>query len=132
MWTTEHAAVAELVDRCRRITVGEAEWLAGAWVSVEEDPAVLAKIQDGERLAQEAGSDVDRAASEADWAFREALGYPGDGAIYADTDPIHGRAIRAIRAHAIAVAAHGAIPPELAAAMSRPWYEAIDTDPGRG
>ncbi len=120
-------AVAALVERCGRITPDEALGLAGFWATAEQDPIVAAAIAEGWRLARQAGPDVDEAANAADWSFRWTLGIPSDGALYADTDPIAGRAIRAIKARAAAVVAGDAIPVDLARALGGPWQEAIDT-----
>ena len=114
--------IAALVARCGEITAEEAGRLASAWATVEDDHIASADVAEGHR---QAGLDADEAADAADWAFRSTLGIPSDGALYADTDPFAGRAIKAIRAHATAVAARSTFSPALAAVMSGPWRAAI-------
>jgi hypothetical protein len=118
-------AVAALVDRCGRLTAEETDRLAGAWATVEGDPRTSALIAEGHQAARALGSRADQAADDADWAFRWTLGIPSDGALYADNDPIAGRAIRAIRARAAAIATRNALASDLTAAMSAPWHEVI-------
>jgi hypothetical protein len=120
------AVVAALVERCGRLTAGEAAALAGAWAAIEDDAGVLSAISEGR---SQAGPDAVAAADDADWAFRRTLGIPSDGAIYAPTHPIEGRAINAITAHAVAIAGRDRITPAFAAIMSGPWHAALGVEP---
>ena len=119
-------AVAALVERCGRLTGEELAGLHRAWRAVDMDPEAEATIWAGQRLACIAAPDADRAADDADWAFRWTLEIPSDGAAYAAHDPLAGPIINAIRAHVMAVAAGDGIPADTAAAMSGPWREAVD------
>ncbi len=121
------ADVALFVERCGRITTDETNMLAGAWAAVEADPEAFDEIVAGQRLALTLPG-VREAADKADWAFRGTLRIPGDGALYAPNDPIHGRAINTIQSRAMAIAAGDAIEPERAAAMSAPWIAAMGPD----
>jgi hypothetical protein len=118
--------VAALVERCARITRDETSHLAGAWATIEGDADAHAALAEGARLAGLAAPHAEEAAANADWAFRVTLSIPGDGSLYAAHDPIHGRAIEAIRMRALAVAARDALPPDVAEAMSDPWRQAMD------
>lgn len=121
-------AVAALAERCAQLTDDEASALAGAWRSVEDDARTVDEVQRGRRLAHEARPEVAEAEDAADRAFLGTLDIPSDGVLYAAHDPVFGRAINAIRAHAAAVAARDVLSADVAAAMSRPWHEAIGPD----
>jgi hypothetical protein len=126
------SALAAFVQRCGRLTSEEAHRLAGAQAMVEDDPAAMAAIKEGVARVTAASPDAMAAADAADWAFRCTLPIPGDGILYAAHDPIWGRAISAISAHAMAVVAQEQIPADVAGAMSRAWNQAVDPAGGIG
>lgn len=121
--------VRALVEQCGRLTSSEAASLHNARRVVENEPEILARIDEGVRLADEAHPDAVREASDAaKWAYIGTLHIPAREVLQLAHDPIHGPVIAAIWAHATAVAARDVIPVDLAEAMSGPWLEAFATE----
>lgn len=118
-------SIVAYIARCERISAAESRRLAAAWAMLEDDAESSAGVAAGIRLAKEIPIAVE-ASDRADWAFRGTLAIPGDNALYADLDPILGRAINAIRARALAIGAGGHLAADLSVAMSRPWRVATD------